>query len=323
MADSDERGDVVTGPLRPVLADYLALRRALGYRLARPEKLLNQFLTYLEAAGHDVVTVNDALEWAQLPSNGGSNWWGYRLSAVRGFATHLHGLDPAHEVPPSELLPQRPRRATPYLYSAQEIAALMAAASSLRTPLRRATMTTLIGLLAVTGMRVGEAIAADRTDLNLDAGRLLVRYGKFGKARELWLHPSTVTALKHYQRLRDHCAPPTGTAALFVSTAGTRLLYCNVHNTFHRLVKHAGLAPRSASCRPRIHDLRHSFAVNAMIDAYATGQDGQTRLTLLSTWLGHVTPASTYWYLSASPELMAEAGLRLEAHLNRDQADLP
>ena len=311
----------MTGPLRPALADYLALRRALGYRLARPEKLLNQFLTHLETAGHDVVTVHDAVAWAQLPSNGASNWWGYRLSVVRGFAAYLHGLDPTHQVPPTDLLPQRPQRATPYLYSAEEVAALMAAASSLSTPLRRATLTTLIGLLAVTGMRVGEAIALDRTDVDLNAGRLLVRYGKFGKARELWLHPTTVTALKDYQRLRDRCAPATGTAALFVSTAGTRLLYCNVHNTFHRLVKHAGLTPRSSSCRPRIHDLRHSFAVDAMIDAYATGQDGHTRLSLLSTWLGHVAPANTYWYLSASPELMAVAGLRLEAHLDREQED--
>jgi integrase len=310
----------VTGPLHPALADYIALRRALGYRLDRPEKLLNQFLAHLDGTHQDVVTVRNALEWAQLPSNGASNWWGYRLSVVRGFATYLHALDPAHEVPAAELLPQRPQRATPYLYSAVDVAALMAAASSLRTPLRRATVATLIGLLAVTGMRVGEAIALDRTDLDLVTGRLLVRYGKFGKIRELWLHPTTLAALKRYQRLRDRAAPRTDTTAFFVSAAGTRLLYCNVHNTFHRLVKLAELTPRSTSCRPRIHDLRHSFAVRAMLDAYSTGQDGQVRLMLLSTWLGHVAPANTYWYLSASPELMAVAGLRLEAHLNRDRA---
>jgi len=312
----------VTG-LRDALADYLALRRALGYRLDRPEKLLNQFLSYLEAAGQHVVSVEHALEWSQLPSNGASNWWGYRLSVVRGFATYLHALDPAHEVPAADLLPQRPQRATPYLYSETEVAALMSAASTLSTPLRRATLATLIGLLAVTGMRVGEAIALDRTDIDLTTGRLLVRYGKFGKTRELWLHPTTLAALKRYQRLRDRAAPPTGTAAFFVSAAGTRLLYCNVHNTFHRLVKLAGLTARSASCRPRIHDVRHSFAVHAMIDAYAAGEDGQARLMLLSTWLGHVDPANTYWYLSASPELMTIAGQRLEAHLDRDRADRP
>jgi integrase len=260
-----------------------------------------------------------ALDWARLPAGGDSNWWAYRLSAVRGFATYLHTLNPAHEVPAAQLLPQRPHRASPYLYSDADLAALVAATSSLRTPLRRATFATLIGLLAVTGIRVGEAMALDRGDIDLNpdlaSGRLVVRHAKFGKTREVALHPTTVDALRRYQRLRDRLAPVTGTQALFVSTAGTRLIYCNVHHAFHRLVGLAGLTPRSGSCRPRIHDLRHSFAVTAMLDAYAAGQDGQTRLTLLSTWLGHVHPGSTYWYLSASPELMALAGQRLEAHL--------
>ena len=141
------------------------------------------------------------------------------------------------------------------------------------------------------------------------------RLGKFGKTRELTLHPSTIEALRTYRRRRDKSAPSTGTPAFFVSTAGTRLIYCNVHHTFHRLIQHVGLTPRSAACRPRIHDLRHTFAVNTMLDAYATGQDGQTQLTLLSTWLGHVHPRHTYWYLSAAPELMALARQRLEAHL--------
>jgi integrase len=247
----------VTGPLRDQLAGYLTLRRALGYRLARPEKLLGQFLDHLERLDESRITVAVALDWARLPANGGSNWWAYRLSAVRGFATYLHALDPAHEVPGPDLLPQRPLRASPYLYSETDITALMAATAALRTPLRQATFATLIGLLAVTGIRVGEAIALDRGDLDLAAGLLLVRHGKFGKMRELALHSSTVDALRHYQRLRDRLAPTTGTPALFVSTAGTRLIYCNVHNAFHRLAGLAGLTPRSSSCRPRIHDLRH------------------------------------------------------------------
>ena len=305
----------MTGSLRGQLSDYLVLRRALGYGMARPEKLLAQFLDRLERLDESTVTVTGALDWARLPANGGSNWWAYRLSVVRGFATYLHAIDPVHEVPAAGLLPQRPHRASPYLYSDEEIAALIAATSTLSTPLRQATFTTLIGLLAVTGMRVGEAIAADRGDVDLTTGRLTVRFGKFGKARELALHPSTTEALRRYQRLRDRLAPATGTAAFFVSLAGTRLIYCNVHHAFHRLVRLAGLTPRSSSCRPRIHDLRHSYAVRSMLDAYAAGEDGQARLTLLSTWLGHVHPASTYWYLSASPELMAVAGHRLEQHL--------
>lgn len=302
-------------PLRGQLADYLALRRALGYRLERTEKLLNQFLLHLEDRGQSGLTVAAAMDWAQLPVGGDTYWWGYRLSVVRGFATYLHAIDPVHEVPAADLLPQRPRRASPYLYSNAEITALIAAASALSTPLRRATLATLIGLLAVTGMRVGEAIALDRGDVDLTGGRLLVRFGKFGKTRELTLHASTIRELRAYGRLRDRCAPPTGTPAFLVSAAGTRLIYCNVHHTFRQLAERAGLAPRTPACRPRIHDLRHTFAVRAMLDAYAAGQDGQARLTLLSTWLGHVHPGSTYWYLSASPELMALAGNRLEAHL--------
>jgi integrase len=201
------------------------------------------------------------------------------------------------------------------LYSRSEIAALIGAAGSLSTPLRQATFATLIGLLAVTGMRIGEAIALDRGDVDLTGGLLMIRHGKFDKVRELALHLSTVTALGKYQRLRNQEAPRAETSAFFVSMAGTRLLYCNVHHAFHRLIGLAGLGPRSAACRPRIHDLRHSFAVDTMRQAYAAGEDGQRQLTLLSTWLGHVNPGSTYWYLSASPELMALAGQRLETYL--------
>lgn len=307
----------MTVALHEALGDYLAMRQALGYRLVRPEKMLNQFLDHLDCTGVTVMTSEAALAWACLPAGGDVNWWAYRLSVVRGFARYLHGLDPTVEVPATDLLPCRARRASPYLYSTADIAALLTAAQSLSTPLRRATIATLIGLLTVTGMRVGEALALDRADLDPQHGRLLVRHGKFNKSRELVLHPSTVAALRGYLRERDRLHPAPSSPALLISTAGTRLLYCNVHWTFHRLVQRAGLTPRSASCRPRIHDLRHSFAVAAMLDAYAAGQDGQVRLTLLSTYLGHVDPAGTYWYLSASPELLAHAGQRLERRADR------
>jgi integrase len=302
------------GALRRALGDYLRLRRALGYRLARPEKLLGQFLDYLEQVGAEGVTVEHALVWARLPVDGSPGWWAHRLSTVRGFATYLRTLDPASEVPPIDLLPARRQRATPYLYSEDDIAALIAAAASLRTAFRQATYQTLIGLLAVTGMRIGEAIALDRGDVDLTGGLLVVRHGKFGKSRELVIHPSTTAALRCYLRQRDRLDPAPDTAAVFVSTAGTRLLYCNVSTTWCRLVARAGLTGRTASCRPRIHDLRHSFAVRAMLDAYAAGEDGQRRLTLLSTYLGHVDPAGTYWYLSAAPELLTLAAGRLQDH---------
>lgn len=301
-------------PLRQPLADYLAVRRALGYKLARPEKLLGQFITYLEEAGAATVTTRHALAWAILPG-GDASWHALRLSAVRGFATYLRTLDPATEIPPADLIPWRPRRATPYLYSDADITALIAATPFLRFPLRAATYQTLIGLLAVTGMRVGEAIRLDRADADLTDGVLTIRESKFGKSRLVPLHPTTVTALGAYLRLRDRLHPHPSAPAIFISPAGTRLLYCNVHSTFQRLASQAGLRPRSASCRPRIHDLRHSFAVRSLLDAYAAGQDGQARLALLSTWLGHVDPGATYWYLSAAPELLALAGQRLDHHL--------
>ena len=297
------------------LADYLGLRRALGYRLARPEKLLVQFLDYLGQQDQSVITVATALEWARLPAASTSNWWAYRLAAVRGFAAYVHQIDPAHEVPPSGLLPQRPLRASPYLYSPDEIAALIEASACLGTPLRRATFATLIGLLAVTGLRIGEAIGLDRDDVEASTGVLTVQHGKFDKQRQVLLHPTSNAALDQYAALRDRMAPPGPTRALFVSNANTRLLYSNVHATWKRILAHAGLRPRSGSCRPRIHDVRHSFAVAAMLDAYTAGEDGQRRLTLLSTWLGHVHPGSTYWYLSASPELMAATAQRLETYL--------
>src|SRR5262249_18340207 len=248
---------------------------------------------------------------AMLPA-GNPSWHALRLSAVRGFATYLHTIDPSAEVPPANLIPWRPCRATPYLYSATDIAALIAAAASLRFPLRAATYQTLIGLLAVTGMRVGEAIRLDRPDADLDAGVLTICQSKFGKSRLVPLHPTTVDALRGYLRLRDQLHPRPGTPAVFISPAGTRLMYCNVHSTFQRLARQAGLQPRSASCRPRIHDLRHSFAVRSLLDAYASGQDGQARLTLLATYLAHVAPSPTSGSRAAAPELLALAGQRLE-----------
>jgi integrase len=301
-------------PLRRALAGYLAVRRSLGYKLARPEKLLVQFITYLEEAGAATITTELAVAWATLPA-GDANWHAQRLSVVRGFAAWLHTIDPAAEVPPAGLIPSRRLRATPFLYSDADITALIAAAASLRCPLRTATYQTLIGLLAVTGMRVGEAIRLDRADLDLAAGVITVRQAKFGKTRLLPLHPSATAALRGYLRLRDRLCPRPRTVAVFISPADTRLLYCNVHATWKLLIASAGLKARSAACRPRIHDVRHSFAVRALLDAYAAGQDGQARLALLSAYMGHVDPSHTYWYLSAAPELLALAGQRLENHL--------
>jgi integrase len=299
--------------LRQALDDYLALRRSLGYKLQRAGRLLADFVAHLETAGADTIAIDTALSWAMQPSDADPSWWAHRLSAVRVFARHLHAIDPVHEVPPAGLLPNRKVRATPYLYANTDIIALMAAARGLRSALRAVTFETLVGLLAVTGLRIGEALRLDRGDVDLDEGVLQIRDTKFGKSREVPLHTSTAEALTAYARRRDRLCPRPVDPAFFVSTVGTRLLYCNVHVTWLNLVRRAGLEPRSAWCRPRPHDLRHSFAVRTLLGWYQDGVDVQARMPVLSTYLGHVHPANTYWYLSGAPELLNLAAARLDA----------
>jgi integrase len=299
--------------LRAELGNYLAIRRAVGFKLHRTELLLADFVGYLEEHHSDTITTDRALAWASLPPNGSLEWWGYRLSAVRVFARHLHAIDPRHEVPPTGLWPANSHRATPYVYSDADIAALMAAAREFRSPLRAATFETLVGLLAVTGLRIGEALRLDRDDVDLAEGVLRIRLSKFGKSREVPVHASTVDALAAYTRERDRlCRRPAG-PAFFISTAGTRLLYCNAHLGWLDMIRRAGLKPRSAKCRPRPHDLRHSFAVRTLLGWYRDGDDVQARMPLLSTYLGHVHPGNTYWYLSAAPELLGLVAARLDA----------
>lgn len=294
------------------LDEYLAMRHALGFKLKEQGRLMRRYVAYLDRLGATVITIGSALEWATQPADADSGYWAARLGAVRVFARHMTGLDSATEVPPTELLRARHPRATPFLYSSAEIAALMAAADRIRTPLLAATYRTLIGLLAVTGMRVGEVINLDRDHIDRDEGVIVVRDGKFGKSREVALHPSTVVALEDYARLRDQTCPQPNTRAWFIASTGTRLIYQNVHHRFHELTQSAGLASRSIKCRPRIHDLRHTFAVNTLLGWYQAGDDVQTRLPLLSTYLGHVHPGCTYWYLSAAPELMHLVAERLD-----------
>lgn len=297
--------------LREALAGYLDLRRGLGFKLERDAKLLDQFITWAEQRGVSTVTTADALAWATLSAGASPGWLRMRITVVRGFAGYLATLDPATEVPPAGLLPGRTRRAVPYLYSAVDVEALLAQAERLRTPLRTATLQTLIGLLAVTGMRIGEALALDDGDFDPGKGMLLVRHAKGGRHRLLPLHHTTVTALRSYQRLRDQTFPSPASEALLVSSAGARLRYDNVSATFAKLARRAGLAARSGNCRPRPHDLRHSFAVATLLDWYRDGGEIASRLPLLSAYLGHAEPANTYWYLHAAPELLAEAAHRL------------
>jgi integrase len=271
-------------------------------------------LDYLDANGTDQITVEHAVAWAILPGRG-HHWHAMRLGAVRGFARYLHELDPGVEVPAADLLPDKSGRAVPYLYADEQITALMAAAGTLRIAHKTATFQTLFGLLAVTGMRIGEAIALDRSDFDAGPGTLTVRNAKFGESRELPLHPTTTNALTRYLRRRDRPKPVGATEALLLSSVGTRLWGSDVQTAFRVLRARAGILPRSAACRPRLHDLRHSFAMNTLLDAYRTTGDPAARLAALSTYLGHVNPGKTYWYLHAAPELLELANGRLERHL--------
>lgn len=298
-------------PLALELDRYLALRRQMGFKLARAEKLLGQFVTFCEDSGTDAVTAEVALSWATLPPGASSSWVCHRLTVVRGFSRHLALMDRRHQVVPTSLVADRPHRATPYLYAEEEVIALMGAASSLGSPMRQASYAAIIGLLWATGMRVGETLALDTTDVDLVAGVLSVRQAKFGKSRELPVHETTIEALAAYLRRRLKLCPDPVSPALFLSASGSRVLYCNFHLGFQQLVCSVGLGRRSPRCRPRPHDLRHSFAVRTLIGWYRDGSDVEAMLPRLSTYLGHAHPAHTYWYLSAAPELLGLAAERL------------
>jgi len=248
-------GESMTTVLAEHLSNYLATRRALGFKLHRQGALMAQFVDYLDSVGVTVISIDAALAWATQPESAQVAWWWNRLHAARQFARYMVSIDPATQVPSADLLPSTRPRSTPFIYSPADVATLLDAAThSTNVTLIAATYRTLIGLLAVTGMRVGEAINLDRDDVDVDAGVLVVRHGKFGKSRELALHSSTVAVLEQYAALRDRTHRLTWTRAWFVSSKGTRLYYNDVQHRFQRLTQAAGLTPRSARCRPRIHD---------------------------------------------------------------------
>lgn len=288
------------------VADYLTTRRALGFKLRETERFLYQFVEHLDRADIEVITVDAAVAWACTPRDADPFWWASRLSAVRGFARWWSVFDPATEIPGPDVLPvsKSVRRADPYPYTDHDIAGLMAAARAMPSALRSATYETLIGLLTVTGMRIGEAIGLDQSDLDLEQATLTIRGAKFDKTRLVPIHSSVVDALTAYDQTRRHRFPKPATEALFVSTTGTRLIYQNVHHEWTKLCRLAGLDPFSKRCRPRPHDLRHRFAITTLTGWHRDGENVHARLPELSTYLGHVSPSDTYWYLRVVPELM-------------------
>lgn len=292
------------------LNDYLRLRRALGFQLGRHGESLPSFVSYLEANSATTITVELAVAWARLPQGIKPITVDFRLSAVRGFTRYLHALDPTHQIPPAGLLSVPRRRPTPYIYTRREIDDVLAAARRLRPPLRAATQTALLGLLAATGMRSGEAMALTRADVDLVEGVITVRHAKFDRMRLVPLHPSATTALRAYATTRDRLCPTPSVDRFFVSVTGRALHRRETDGVFRGITASIGL--RTDTVHPRVHDLRHAFAVHTLIDGYRNSADISALLPVLSTYLGHVEPANTYWYLSAVPELMQLAAGRLE-----------
>ena len=278
--------------LRQAVTDYLAIRHALGFQLRGYDRLLDDLIADLQSTGAPTLTTELAVAWATKPAGAQPFRWKTRLSIARGFARYLQTIDPSAQVPPSNLLAYRRARPVPHLYSAAEIDALLAATDMLRPALRAATYRTLMGVLAVTGMRVGELIALDRDDVDLGQGQLMIREAKHA-SRLLPLHPSTVRALVAYADRRDQIYRTPKAPSFFISTAGTRLIYECVRETFITLRRVAGL-DHDTDSGPRVHDLRHSFAVRTLLEWHRAGVDVAARLPLLSAWLGHHHPASTY-----------------------------
>lgn len=299
-------------PLGRALRDYLALRRSLGYELERDEPQLEQFVRFLDQAGAERITTELALRWARMPATAHPIIWHRRLSMVRQFAGYLATVDPASEVPSKDLLPARRPRVAPYIYAPGEITKLMGAARSLPRPLGAATFETVIGLMASTGLRLREALALDRANVDLASGVVDVAACKNHRQRQVPLHPSTTAALGRYRRLRDQYRPEPATPAFFLTSVGRRPVMTVFRPTFRLLVKQAGLNGRGQRAGPRPHDLRHTFVVRTLIGWYRSGEQIDRKMPALSAYVGHVSPESTYWYLESVPELMKLVSERLE-----------
>jgi integrase/recombinase XerD len=295
------------------LDEYLQLRRTLGHKLADAHRLLPRFVAYLDERDIEFVTVEAALGWSlERAVPVGSVVPAHRMVAVRGFARYLSGIDPRTEIPSAGMIRRPKRWRRPFIYSDGDVLALIEQANALiPQPLRSATYQTLIGLLAATGLRVGEALRLDRSDIDWADGVLRIRASKFGKSRLVPLDPSVVDALERYDHLRKRLLPDPGSDSLFVSLRGTHLIYQCVWRMHRNLCEHAGVGA-SSPVTPRIHDHRHSFAVKTLLGWYQQGVDVPSRISWLSTYLGHREPRYTYHYLSAAPDLLAHAARLLD-----------
>ena len=300
--------------LRAALEEYLALRRSLGFALCYHGRALHNFVSFLEQQGLSCITTESALRWAKQPVGAQPPHWAFRLGMVRNFAQYRSATDPRTEVPPQGLLPYHYRRQPPYIYSDREIVQLLRAAKRLpsRRGLRPETYSTLLGLLAVTGLRISEALALNRDDVDLTEDVLTIRQTKCRKARLVPIHPTTRRRLREYARKRDQVYPHPNTPSFLLSDQVTRLTQCAVRWVFVRMSRQIGLRGPLDSRGPRLHDLRHRFAVRTLLGWYRAGVDVEQHLPELATYLGHAHVTDTYWYLTGTPELLRLAALRLD-----------
>jgi len=304
--------------IRQAVLDYIEMRRGLCFKLREAERGLLDFAAFLEQSHALYITTELALAWAQGPLHAQPSHWARRLGFVRGFARHRAAADPRTQIPPDGLLPFRPKRARPYLYSKEDILRLLAAALEMpcrysHGKLRPWTYYCLFGLLSVSGLRLGEARNLRLSDVDLDTAVLTIRGTKFGKSRLVPIHSSTCRVLRDYlERRRQHCAAQAASPYLFTSQLGNPLDAGEIHRTFYALSRRIGLRGATDSHGPRLHDMRHVFATNTLVSWYEAEQDPERLLPILSTYLGHVHVADTQWYLTGSPELMKEAMRRLE-----------
>ena len=303
--------------MRRAIRDYLSLRRALGFVLRDHEVFLYKFASFLEQEGASILTAQLALRWATKPQKASPVHWAQRLGVIRGFAQYLSAIDPRTETPSTDLLPHRCRRRSPRIFTQEELVRLVHAAERLRSKkgLRRWTYSTLFGLLTVTGLRISEVRALNCEDVDFDRGLLVIRKTKFGATRLIPIHPSTQNKLRQYMDKRRQVGLRSWTEGLFASEQGRRLTAPGIRYMFLKLAKETGLWCKGDRYRPRVHDLRHTFAVRTIIGWYHAGLDVESHMPVLSTYLGHVSVANTYWYLTGTPELVCIAATRLEQGL--------
>jgi integrase len=300
-------------PLRDALERYITMRRGFGYKMRCQALLLARFVTYMEHQGATIITTKLALDW--VTSETKPRTWPARLSVVRGFAKYLSSTEPLTQIPPTNLLATRQRR-TPYIYTDQEIGSLLNAMLAVPSAkgLHRWTFYCIFGLLAITGLRIGEALRIKREDVDLDAGVLTIRDTKFGKSRLVPIHSTAVAVLTDYAKRRDALRSTPISPTFFIGEQGRALNHSTIYLIFCTVAREIGLRhPGDTYCGPRIHDLRHSYAVATLLRWYRAGDDVELRLPILSTYLGHSSTSCTYWYLSACPELMEQAARRLDA----------